>query len=695
MKKDAQNDSLVIGNLRKYQGLLNFTVTNIGLPEVIVNRLYLLLSKSVRCPHCRDEHCMACSAKEALMLSTEYEVSLDGNHSEYDLVPLTPDGANNLFTYKDGDSDIFGIDLRFHGGVAYCVKICADYFETKSQKYRHVETEEVTFFKVAGGGNTCKGRRTLNEWSTDAGAPPPDKKFCGQLNPVLYKIVIARMAQLPEFLSGIDGATLQAVEPDLLSLLKSPIPIVRKKVIFSLGHLGNDNNTRFLTPHLKDIHCKETAADALGKIGDPRATDALLECLTGYINNDIGCYGYSFQQRVLLALSKVADESVAIVVQNYIGKLDESSGSNLKEPATVALEKLRRKKSSRGVASTVPVLFLPAEATDTARLRVGAPVRILFFAANPHSSTRLALDEEFRDIKAKLRASEHGDRFYLSASLATRPADLHQELLEQQPAIVHFSGHGSGKLGLIFAGDSPNEEKLVSGDALRQLFSVLRDNVRIVVLNACYSREQAEAIANEIDFVVGMKASIGDKAAQLFAASFYRGIGFGRSIQTSFDLGVNAIVLEGLVSDQNVPQLVCRHGADARRATLIDTEKKLDPGQKNPRIGVPANTSVQAHFQEVVEMMPALLTEMRDDLSKPDNQLVREFVPLGSSRISFSHGKTRRFEYYGDDHDQLQNKIDLLEEYDFVRVVRVGADWRIYRMSNEFVQKLTDWNNAT
>ena len=44
----------------------------------------------------------------------------------------------------------------------------------------------------------------------------------------------------------------------------------------------------------------------------------------------------------------------------------------------------------------------------------------------------------------------------------------------------------------------------------------------MVVLNACHSHEQAKAIVQEIDFVVGMADSIGDEAARVFAAAFYR-----------------------------------------------------------------------------------------------------------------------------------------------------------------------------
>ena len=51
-------------------------------------------------------------------------------------------------------------------------------------------------------------------------------------------------------------------------------------------------------------------------------------------------------------------------------------------------------------------------------------------------------------------------------------------------------------------------------------------------------------------------------------------------------------------------------------------------------------------FQKVVEMMPDLLANMKDDLSKPENKLIREFIPLESDTHSFQHHKPR-FEYYG------------------------------------------------
>ena len=65
-----------------------------------------------------------------------------------------------------------------------------------------------------------------------------------------------------------------------------------------------------------------------------------------------------------------------------------------------------------------------------------------------------------------------------------------------------------------------------------------------------------------------MKRAIGDTAAITFAASFYRAIGFGRSVQDAFDQGKAALMLEGIPED-TTPTLLVRHGVDPRSLFLI------------------------------------------------------------------------------------------------------------------------------
>ena len=208
-------------------------------------------------------------------------------------------------------------------------------------------------------------------------------------------------------------------------------------------------------------------------------------------------------------------------------------------------------------------------------------IKILFLAANPKDTNPLRLGEEARAIKERLRLADLRDQFVFEQEHAVRVTDLQGHLLHHQPHIVHFSGHGS-KTGRIILENALGRSKAVTAVALKALFSTLKDNIRCVVLNACYSEYQARGIAESIDCVVGMGRAIDDSSAVAFAASFYQGLGYGRSIQTAFELGKGQIHLLGLPG-KDVPQLKVAPGADAAKLYLIE-------GGKRPSSGVDADT---------------------------------------------------------------------------------------------------------
>jgi hypothetical protein len=194
-------------------------------------------------------------------------------------------------------------------------------------------------------------------------------------------------------------------------------------------------------------------------------------------------------------------------------------------------------------------------------------IRILVLASNPRSTERLGIDKEVRGIEEKLRASRHRDSIELISRWAVRVDDLQQSLLDIEPDIVHFSGHGTkGQEILLDLGDG--DQKPVPKNALARLFKILKDRVRVVVLNACYSRPQAEAIAEHIDCTIGMSDRVPDEAAIEFSAAFYQGIAYGRSVQTAFDLGVSALELKG-IRGADIPDIIPRQGVAPKDLILI------------------------------------------------------------------------------------------------------------------------------
>lgn len=182
------------------------------------------------------------------------------------------------------------------------------------------------------------------------------------------------------------------------------------------------------------------------------------------------------------------------------------------------------------------------------------PVSVLFLAANPMGTELLRLDKEISAIEEALYKAKFRERFVLEQNWAVRVTELQALLLRYRPDIVHFSGHGSPAGELLFEGRDGAPQP-ATASALHQLFHTLRDNVRCVVLNACYSTQQATAIAEVIDCVVGMSSGVSDAAAIEFSTAFYRALGYGRNVETAFALGVGQLKLIGQ-TEQDVPQLL-------------------------------------------------------------------------------------------------------------------------------------------
>lgn len=176
---------------------------------------------------------------------------------------------------------------------------------------------------------------------------------------------------------------------------------------------------------------------------------------------------------------------------------------------------------------------------------------ILLLAANPIGSQYLRLGEEMREIQEGLKRSRNRERYSIATAQAVRYRDIRRAILEHEPQIIHFSGHGAGEEGLVFE-DETGAAKLVDAEALAGLFQLFSGQVECVILNACYSQVQAQAIAQHIPCVIGMKKAIGDRGAIEFAVGFYDALGARKSYEFAYNLGCNAIRMAGIL-EQDIP----------------------------------------------------------------------------------------------------------------------------------------------
>ncbi len=159
--------------------------------------------------------------------------------------------------------------------------------------------------------------------------------------------------------------------------------------------------------------------------------------------------------------------------------------------------------------------------------------KILVLASNPQGTDQLRLDREIRAIEDAFRSGEKRDRFTVISRVAVKISDLQSFLRREKPRIVHFCGHGTGNQGLVLATES-GKQQTVGTQALADLFRLFATRVDCVVLNACYSDVQGEAIKQHINHVIGTKRAILDEAAIAFAKGFYEALSDGESFVCAY-----------------------------------------------------------------------------------------------------------------------------------------------------------------
>jgi hypothetical protein len=195
-------------------------------------------------------------------------------------------------------------------------------------------------------------------------------------------------------------------------------------------------------------------------------------------------------------------------------------------------------------------------------------IRVLFLAANPKDEGQLDIYKEIREIQEKIRAGEHRDTLELFPCLAARPGDLIQRFSEVRPHVVHFSGHGD-RINRIYLENDDGKSHPVSEVALERLFQVMKENIRLVLLNACFAGSQAKVIAKNIEATIGMKVAVGDVAAIHFSAAFYRAITFGKSVFQAFEEARLELMLQG-IPEEHTPQLFTRADMDVKGLFLLE-----------------------------------------------------------------------------------------------------------------------------
>lgn len=202
----------------------------------------------------------------------------------------------------------------------------------------------------------------------------------------------------------------------------------------------------------------------------------------------------------------------------------------------------------------------------------GDALSILFLAANPSGTSKIQLRDEHSRVSEVIQdALNSGKLKLVKTKQATTFIDLQSYLLDEEPDIVHFSGHGKGKgaisddpafmrvrdlvtdpggnikdeTGIVLADDDQLGYEIVSTDVIKDTFSLLADikkpkPIKLVLFNSCYSHAQTEAVAEFAEYVIGTSSRVLDDAAIAFATSFYLGLAKRGDVQIAYKLGRTA-----------------------------------------------------------------------------------------------------------------------------------------------------------
>jgi CHAT domain/SMODS-associated and fused to various effectors sensor domain len=193
---------------------------------------------------------------------------------------------------------------------------------------------------------------------------------------------------------------------------------------------------------------------------------------------------------------------------------------------------------------------------------------ILFLASSPITMTRLALDQEAREIRAEIARAGRRDWFEFHTREAAQPLDILRELRSLKPVVLHFSGHGNS--GGLFFQDGNGRPHQIDPAALTDALAAAGSMVKVVVLNACFSAALVAELLTQVGCVIGTTGKIPDDAAKAFAIGFYGALADGDSVPSAFRNGNSAISLLRL--NGGPYQIALRDGQDEADFVLAPTQ---------------------------------------------------------------------------------------------------------------------------
>jgi hypothetical protein len=288
---------------------------------------------------------------------------------------------------------------------------------------------------------------------------------------------------------------------------------------------------------MKIVPLKEHLSSLLGSDKIDDALDILLNWAETHNDRDLN-NGIIMQKAAFTSLQndkrdfQITDENARMYAAR-IRRSVQSYIDDLPDDATIEIEEKIFQPISN--PTNTPSVTPPVE---------NEKLKILMLTANPAGTTKMNLDKEHSKIAEKLQDKQ--DIFNLTVKKAVNRTEF-KELTEMaKPSILHFSGHGAkdahavraqnqdpntrdiGRIpidlgGIIVQNEDKSGYEVLDTRKIDALFEYFKDefSLKAVILNACYSEEQAKVIAKYVPYVIGTTKAIVDDHAIAFSVGFY------------------------------------------------------------------------------------------------------------------------------------------------------------------------------
>ena len=315
--------------------------------------------------------------------------------------------------------------------------------------------------------------------------------------------------------------------------------------------------------------------------------------------------------------------------------------------------------------------------------------KILILVSNPKGTSNIDVLPEVRNLQEAVQRSHKREFFEYELKIAVKQEDLRRHILDVNPQIIHFCGHGTTE-GLILE-DDKGQPKPVSNEFLVDLLRIYDTRIECVLFNACDSQPLAEEIANHLNYAIGMSQPVKDKSAIAFSQAFYDGLGAGESIDKAFEFGKNAVL--GQTSSDN---------ATSREFIPIDNNP-IESGNREHLIPVlfknPNPQEIKPLWLNPEEEHEAV-RELLQEIENRDNKIrlfhAEKPIILKDQYIPIQVTLERRYQHtvettwsYGESEQELK-RIYALKGIGESEIKRQQEDWHKAKQNQSRIVVLAD-----